>query len=67
MITEQYEGFKMESKAGNASSMLMINRDGAGKLPVALAGSYTSITQARKAIDNYLRSIKPRRSISEAL
>lgn len=62
MISESYEEFVLESGKGNLASYISVKRDGAGKIPESLGGMYTSVNAARKAVDEYKRTLKPRMS-----
>lgn len=60
MLAEKYEEFVVESDVGNRAGMLKVKRDGQGKIPEDLMGNFTSLTAAKKAIDEYKRKLTPR-------
>lgn len=53
-MTEEYEGYLIEVAKGRGS-MLHIKPKGKGSVVVKLRGLYTSMADAKRAIDTYLR------------
>ena len=54
---KQHEGFNLEHDG--TMGMISVKAQGRGSVPVVLRGDYTSYTQAKKAIDQYLTEKKP--------
>lgn len=61
MISEEYEDYTITNDVGNRAGMLII-KAAKGPTPNYLAGSFTSMTKAKQAIDEYKRSKMPRMS-----
>ena len=60
LYEEEYEGFKIKQLDGQKSSFYEVKPVSKGSLPNVLVGMYTSINQAKQAVDVWLRAKRPR-------
>lgn len=59
-----YRGYRIE--ALGTFPMFKVQAVGSGQIPVALYGSYTTVTMAERAVDQFLASLVKSRKVKDA-